>query len=362
VLSRSEVVWYLVDRGLIEQSSLVHGRLQVADASRRNLVFVLTGEQSPAYVVKQPRSRDDLGVERELAVLRAFGSVDAPGGLGRVLPVVVAYDARRQILVMKTEAGARDLREHYARGRFSIALARACGRALGLLHRLPPDAVGARPPGMNPAWPLSWHRPRVENLFELSAAGVRLLGLVQASKGLCEALDDLRESWRAKSVIHGDLRWENCIALPAPQSRGRARVVMVDWELAGPGDPCLDVGAVFAEYLASWVGSIPIVDSRDPGGTMRHAERPLSRMQPAIRQFWAAYLMACGEYPADGTLLRAVRLAAARLLQAAVEQAEVEPELRAHTVCALQLGVNIVERPGEAAARLLGLPVPAGML
>lgn len=359
-LSTSNVVAYLVDAGIIEASAVVHERPRVVDASRRNLVFVVTGEQSRAYVVKQARSSDDSAVSREVAVLRRLASMNGPAELGRLSPALVAYDERDQILVLETEVGSRDFRDHYARGRFSVALARACGRALGLLHRLPPDALGPRPTGLDPAWPLSWHRPRVEHFFELSAAGIGLLRLAQGSDALCAALDDLRESWRAESVIHGDLRWENWIAPPAPRSRGRGRVLMIDWELAGPGDPCLDVGAFFAEYLVSWVDSIPIVDSRDPGRMFRHAGRPLDRMRPAISEFWAAYRMARQEQVGDEALVRAVRFAAARLLQAAVEQTERDSELRAHTVCALQLGVNILERPEEASARLLGLPVVAG--
>jgi aminoglycoside phosphotransferase (APT) family kinase protein len=362
LLSKSGVVPYLVDAGVIKNTVVADRSLRVTDASRRNHVFLITSDQSPAYVVKQPRSRDDLAVAREAAVLRALSSLEAPRDLGGLLPAVIKYDASQQVLVLATEAGARDFRDHYARGRFSIALARACGRALGLLHRLPPDAVGLRPPGLTPTWPLSWHRPRVQQLFELSAAGFELLRLAQGSQALCEALDDLRASWRAESVIHGDPRWGNWIALPERRSRRRARVLMVDWELAGPGDPCLDVGAFFAEYLASWVDSIPIVDSRHPGGMLRYAARPLDRMQPAIGEFWAAYRMTSGEHAQEHALSRAVRFAAARLLQAAVEETDTDPELRAHTVCTVQLGVNILERPGEAAARLLGLPVPAGML
>jgi aminoglycoside phosphotransferase (APT) family kinase protein len=360
LLSQSDVVPYLLDAGII--SPVADGSLQVVDVSRRNLVFVVGGQRSPTFVVKQSRSSDDPAVAREVAVLRRLGSLDAPVNLGRLVPALIAYDARQKVLVLETEAGARDFRDQYARGRFSIALARACGSALGLLHSLPPDGVGPRPSGLEPVWPLSWHRPQVQQLFELSTAGLGLLRLVQGSQPLCEALDELRESWREESVIHGDLRWENWIAAPARPSRGRDRVLMIDWELAGAGDPCLDIGAFFAEYLVSWVDSIPIVDPRDPGRMFRHAGRPLDRMQPAIGQFWATYRMARGEHVRQRLLSRAVRFAAARLLQAAVEQTERDPELRAHTVCAVQLAVNILELPDEAAARLLGLPAGAGRL
>jgi aminoglycoside phosphotransferase (APT) family kinase protein len=247
-------------------------------------------------------------------------------------------------------------------GRFSTVLARASGRALASLHRMPPAAVGARPGGLDPAWHLSWHRPWLRQFFELSFAGIELLRLVQGSDELCGVLDDLRGSWRAETLIHGDVRWDNWVAPPATASGRRTRVILLDWEVAGPGDPCLDIGAFLAEYLSAWVHSIPIVDSCDPGRMLRHARRPLDRMQPAIQAFWTAYCRTSNQHAHGTALARAVQFAAARLLQAAVEESAADSELRAHTVAALQLAVNIVQRPGDAAARLLGLPVPAVML
>ena len=358
MLSQSDVVPYLLDGGVIQSSAVVHGRMRVVDASRRNQVFVVTSEKSPAYVVKQPRSRDDPAVSREAAVLRGLADGDARAALQHLLPVVVAYDAREQIVVLETEADARDFRSHYAKGRFSVALARASGRALARLHHAPADAVGARPAGLDPAWPLSWYAPPIEQLFEFSGAGVELLRLVQGSRTLTDGLDDLRESWRADSLIHGDARWDNWLALEAPTSRRRTRVVMIDWELAGGGDPCLDLGAVLGEYLISWLDSIPVVDTRDPGRLVRHARRPLSRMRPAMRAFWAAYLDASGRDAEKRSLRRAVRFAGVRLLQSAAERAQDASELRAGIVHALQLGANLIGRPDEATLRLLGSPWP----
>jgi aminoglycoside phosphotransferase (APT) family kinase protein len=358
LLSQSDVVHYLVDTGVITSSAVGGGRPRVVDASRRNKVFMVTGEQSAAYVVKQPRISDDPAIAREAAVLRALRSLDTPAGLRRLLPAVVAYDARQQVLVLATQTDARDLREHYARGRFSTALARASGRALALLHGLPPDVVGPRPAGLDPASLLSWHRPWLEHLFELSAAGVELLRLAQGSTALCEALDDLRDSWRPVSLVHGDVRWDNWIAVRTPGSRRRTRVVIADWELAGGGDPCLDVGSFLGEYLLAWLASIPVIDIGDPGRLLPHARYPMQRIQPSLRAFWIAYLMTTREHAEACRLRRAVRFAAVRLLQAAVEQARDTSELRAHTILTLQLAVNLLRRPTDAAERVLALPVP----
>ena len=345
MLSEPDVVPYLIETRLIGNGA----GLQVADTSRRNHVFVATGNGSTAFIVKQSRSSDDPAVAREASVLRTLAVVD---GLDGLLPRVVAHDASRGILVLETESGGRNLREQFARRRFSVALARACGRALARLHRSPPGAAGARPPGLDPAWPLSWHRPWLETLSELSAAGVELLRMTQSSAALCAALDELRDSCRGETLIHGDVRWDNWIALPAAPSRGRSRIVVADWELAGPGDPCMDVGAVLGEYLLAWLESIPVADGRDPGRLLSHAQVPLDRLRPSLSTFWSAY----GEAGGARSRSRAVRFAAVRLIQAAVEQTRDSSELRPRTVIVMQLAANLLERPGEAADRVLGLP------
>ncbi|MDQ6776943.1 MAG: hypothetical protein M3071_12175, partial [Actinomycetota bacterium] len=52
---------------------------------------------------------------------------------------------------------------------------------------------------------------------------------------------------------------------------------------------------------------------------------------------------------------RAVQLAGARLVQTAYEAAQMMQALTSSLVLHLQLALNILERPGEAATRLLGL-------
>jgi aminoglycoside phosphotransferase (APT) family kinase protein len=352
LLRQHEIVPYLIDAGVIQDRTLLNGGIRVIDASRRNHVFVVGGDRPPAHVVKQSRSNDDPALAREAAVLRSLASLEPPGQLDGLLPRLVTYDATERILVLETEPGARNLSEQYARRRFSTALARACGRALALVHHLPPDAAGARPHGLDPAWPLSWHRPWLEQLSDLSAAGVELLRLTQSSTAMCDALDDLRDSCRHASLIHGDARWENWIALPAPASRGRTRIVLADWELTGPGDPCVDVGAVIGEYLLAWLESIPVIDGCDFGRLLNYAQVPLDRLRPSIRSFWFAYVAAGGRH----SLQRAVRFTALRLIQAAVEQTRASTELRAHTILALQCAANVLRRPDDAVNRLLGIP------
>jgi hypothetical protein len=129
-------------------------------------------------------------------------------------------------------------------------------------------------------------------------------------------------------------------------------VLLVDWEIAGPGRAEFDAGTVIGEYLRYWAWSIPIVDPGNPGLLAAHARYPLRRMQPAVKAFWTAYGLASSERP---TLSLVTAMAGLHLLQAAVEHSQDLSAASAHAVTLLQLADNMLRHPDEAAWNLLGL-------
>jgi aminoglycoside phosphotransferase (APT) family kinase protein len=201
-------------------------------------------------------------------------------------------------------------------------------------------------------WVLSLPEPPHDVLLDLSAASQDLVARLQASTETCDRLVRLRDAVADGRLVHGDLRWDNCLSVAQPRSTRRTRVLLIDWELAGRGAPAFDVGAVLAEYIRTWVESIPIVEPSDPGRLAFRARRPLSRMQPAITAFWSAYRRFSPRPP----MLRAVvELAAVRVLQTAVERAQALPALTPHVITLVQVADNILRQPEDAALGLLGL-------
>jgi aminoglycoside phosphotransferase (APT) family kinase protein len=356
VLDLADVATYLIDRKLLSPSAVVDGGLRVVDVSRRNRVFMVTGELDRCFVLKLPGEAGDRGVVREAAVLERLRSADGAGKLASRLPAVVAYDNVAGVLILEATPDAPDLVRHHARGRFSCGLAREAGRVLALLHAIPPTVLSGLAP-LDPTWILRVHRPDLDTLRTLSAASVELVRTIQGSEELCTRLDKLLASWRVESVIHGDVRWDNWLALRGRDSTRRTRLVLIDWEMSGPGDPGLDIGTFFGEYLRAWLLSIPIVDPREPGGLLGHARFPLRRIQPALRSFWDAYTYhrALPAAELSRTLLRAAQFTGARLMGAALEEAQTVAELRGSVLHTLQLSANILRRPDEAMAHLLGL-------
>ena len=353
MLDVADVAVYLLQRELLSPRAVVDGGLRVVDASRLNRVFVVTAEGEPCFVVKAADGAGGAGVAREAAVLKRLAAVD---GLAPWLPRLVAHDQAEGLIVLESARHARDLTRHHARGRFSCALARDAGRALALLHALPPAALDVAPADPTPA--LRVHEPDLESVLEMSPAAVELMRIVQGSHELCAALDELAATWREDAVIHGDIRWDNLLVLRSDDSKRWTRLKLIDWELCGAGDPAFDIGAYFGEYLCAWLQSIPITDPQDPGRLLAHAGLPLRRMRPALRAFWAAY---AGHAHATAselsrTLRRASRFAGLRLLTAAFEEAQGHDELPARVAYLVPLSRNVLRRPEEASAHLLGLP------
>ena len=181
--------------------------------------------------------------------------------------------------------------------------------------------------------------------------------MIQSSDLLCSALDGLLASWTPTAAIHGDVRWDNCLVLPGGDHSDWPHLQVIDWEVAGPGEPARDIGAFFGEYLSAWLRSIPIADIDEPGQLLAHAGVPLRRMRPALRAFWDAYgsWCCCSARELDWTLRRAMRFAGAAILVAASEEAQILDGLPASALLAMAVSQNILERPEEATAQLLGL-------
>jgi aminoglycoside phosphotransferase (APT) family kinase protein len=169
-------------------------------------------------------------------------------------------------------------------------------------------------------------------------------------------LDRLRQDWREECFLHGDVKSSNLLSAPTGKN-GRSDLKIVDWEMAGIGDPCWDVGSVFSDYLSFWLLSVPITGKDPPDRFLELARYPLPKLQPAIRAFWDSYTrtMALDTLAAQQRLDRAVRYCAARLLETAFEESQSAAEPTGNAICLLQLSLNILQRPWQAAIQLLGI-------
>lgn len=359
MLGAQAVLRHLLDQRLITRDTVVRGGVRIEDVSRRNRNFKVHCAGAPGYLVKQgigAQGRATVAYEGAVyARLQVHGPVP-------YLPHCYGYDATARVLVLELLPNARDFRhQHTYRRRFGPAAAGALGHALGLVHRAHPAASLVDAPGLGasgaPPWILSVARPPCHVLREISEANLQLLRTIQHSAEAPALLDDLRRGWRAETLIHHDIKWDNCVLHSA--GRSAARVAIIDWEGAGIGDPCWDAGSVISNYLSAWLFSIPNVGDVSPEQCLAFAHYPLERMHGAIRTFWQRYARTMRFDPATSAqcLDRATRYAAARLIQTGYEQLALLPYFTRAIAFLLQLSVNVLMRPREAVVHLLGNPL-----
>ncbi len=370
MLTQRVVVPYLLQRNLIGAECVIEGDLAVVDASRRNLNFQLISERGPCYLLKQGATPDSAEtIAREAAVYQHLQSSIGTLGFDQYLPRFFEYDQEEQILIIEFLRDAQSLWEyHDRRGRFLPAIAASIGTALSTLHRLDWVDDERETDGdrfkLQPPWIISIHRPNLEEFQHLSGANIQAIRIIQQFPEFCDLLDDLRREWVTENLIHFDIKWDNCLIISRRSGVESTRLRIVDWELAGVGDPCWDVGSVFNDYLSYWLDSIPLIGETPPERFIELARYPLGKMQPAMRSFWDSYARRMGlDAPTSAEwLLRAVKYAAARLVQTAYEHMSYSGRLTGGVVCSLQVSLNILRRPEEAIVHLLGIPLQSGTM
>lgn len=352
LLTPASLVQYLGARGLLGDEAIVAGGLTVTDMSRRNHNFSVVCQNGPCFMVKQGVGADGASTIRREAT--AYRSLE--GAPDRSLPRLHHYDSDRAILVLEFLRDAPTLRDTYARtGRFPTSHAATMGDILAGVHTtdcaLDVAVAHERP------WIASLHRTTLQILENLSTGNIELIKILQQYPELCRLVDEASDAWETSSLIHFDIKFDNWLLPGRGGSRCR-RLTLVDWELAGYGDPCWDVGSVFATYLDFWLSSIPITGETPPSRLPELARYPLARMQPALRGFWTTYAraMRLSGLIERERLVRSTEYAALRLLQTAFEQGQFSVKLSGPTIYLVQLSRNMLMRPAEAAAVLLGLP------
>lgn len=367
MLLREDVPRYLLEGGLLGPDSIVSGDLVVQDVSRRNRNHRVIRKRGTSYFVKQGiGSESRSSVAREAAAYRFLESIDSGREFAPYLPRLLRYDPDPCVLVLELARDAEDVREFHARtGRVAPSIGAWLGAALGTLHRITsgPQATSGSLGNHEsaPPWILAIGRPGLPYVHRASAASIALVQVIQRFPAFCEHLDRLRADWRPRCLIHGDLKSVNYV-ISKSRGRGPARDLrIVDWELASHGDPAWDVGSVFGDYLALWLFSAPITGDTPPERFLELTRFPLDRVSPAIAAFWRAYRRDACIDPVDEeeVVMRSVLYAAARLIQTTYEVAQHSARLDGNAVCILQVSWNLLSRPGEAAASLLGL-APGG--
>jgi len=185
-----------------------------------------------------------------------------------------------------------------------------------------------------------------------------MLSLIQRYPNFPTRLDALQASWRRDTLIHGDMKFENCVLAYAKGAGAEPEIKVVDWEIADLGDPRWDIGSMLQSWLAYWIFSMPadgVVN--DPEQLVARAHYPLERMRPAIRAFWNTYASTIGVSGNEERELldTCISFGGARMIQTVFESMYQLPQLTPHAIFMLQVSLNILEDPRTAVSELLAM-------
>jgi hypothetical protein len=364
LLNTDSVVHYALQKGFIDLDSVVGGDLTVVEAHRRNRNFKLMQQRHPGLFVKQVQQLEPQAMatlRRESVCYSMAREIPELAALAGLLPGFCAYDPVRHVLVLELLTGYETLAEyHYRRGAFPVEVATLLAHALGNYHRDTRDtlekATHASVFPKTAPWVLSMHRQQPEWFQSLSAANSQLLQIVKQYDQFASTLDALRAHWHFGGLIHGDMKWDNCL-IKADGQGGEPVLKIVDWELSDLGDPLWDVAAILQSYLSHWILSMPITAGAQVEQIIAGGPWPLETMQVPMRAFWNTYreVAAIPTKQRKELLLRTIRYGAARMIQTAYESLSFAVQVNSNVLYLLQVSMNILLNPDEAASELFGI-------
>ena len=350
---------YLISKGIISVQSVVDGDFSVAEAGRRNRNFKVIRRKAPGLFVKQIKTSEAQAVttlRREAIFYRVVASNPKYSAIRSVIPTIVDHDERRHSLTMNLVGDSESVVERISReGPYGEDIGRILGRTLGQIHSQGLDV--AADPGLSglftgqPPWPFTLDQTGYGFLESMGAAiGSQLAVAIRQHPTLQPMLTAIRSMWQYDSLIHGDMKWDNCMIANATPPQ----LTIVDWELVDIGDGAWDVAAIFKEYIMSALNSASIREAMMAQNLPAPPLVSLHALQPAIRAFWQTYVAARRLPDATVYLDRAVRFTAARMLVAVLEYLFTSTELGSLGATLLQTCANILQFPQLAAIQLLG--------
>jgi hypothetical protein len=323
----------------------------VEPAPRRNKNLRVTRADGTGVFVKQADSQAE-GSRRTVGAEGSFYAArQAEGGAlpGILLPRLVYFDPDPPLLVLELLARHETLLEHarsFPPHEFPIHIWRAVGRCLGDVHRAlaavdPETAVGQ--PVL--PWVVAAPRPAVASLATLSRAALTVVQILQESKVLAAGLRDVGRRWRARQLVHGDVRADNLLV--SAEADQTLDLRLVDWELHRRGDPLWDVAGALDVLALEWLRRLALDDE----------PIPVVVVQSASRALWEGYVETGGPAPRAGyPLLETLAVyCAARLVETAIEGATHAEQLPEQFVLAVQAAENIMSAPAETLADLFGI-------
>ena len=331
-LSLATIPTYLHNRGHLRPGDWVDQHAELVPVPGRHRNFAITFDSGIGLFVKQAAEATPertTALQRESSMLSMFEQRAEWECCRDFAPRLFDHDRFRHVLVIERLRG-RSLYETYVSANVSTpptaALAQQLGGLLARFHDAgratdldstsglpsePPVAITLRPP--DPGF-----------YANLSPGCRQIIESIQSDDPFFEALRANESKWKCDTVVHGDLKWDNVMVTDDAD----APIKLVDWELAGIGDPAWDVAGILHSYV------VFDVDQQFAGGGV-------TTVRGDAQAFWCGYVHAATPDSPDRFADRVRSFLAARLIQSVLERehASMLPCERSKTLVSLSRSI-----------------------
>jgi hypothetical protein len=345
------LVHRLISRGHIDVEELMTGSVSMTELGRRNSGFkVYRAHPRRSLFVKFGRASDDAGMKRESHFYRLVFTEPALEAM-RSLMVSSALDQHaEEFLCIDLLLGTASLFETFqSLRRLSVDTLAQLGKVVGTFHRLSPVLLPYCRGTITTENRLPWaFAPDISFGIDRRFArhsDQRILSLVCDDAELLALLHELPNAWHGDSLIHGDLKWDNCLLVDRPEDT--SSVKLIDWESLQVGDAAWDIAGIFHDFFHAWIWSMP-TSGLSHERRIKRAGYAIADLREDIGLFWKAYVDEIHPVDPEGLLNRSIRFAGARLIEASLQHERHHESLTRHSVLLLELCRNLIANPHDA--------------
>lgn len=357
-LTAANLAHYLTARGFVSVSDIVDGQFRVIEAGQHNRNFKVLCGNGGGIFVKQIQAIDKLAQSSLLKEAQVYQLAQKFPDWAASVPSLLDYDQTRHSLIFELIPDSQNLREFYYQQRvFPTSLACLLAEALSYYHRLSFDenVIDADIPGLQKKvpWIFTYYKKSYFPPGSLSAGAVQFADFLRSKPVLTGHLDSLFETWRFETLIHADLKWDNCLLY---HEAGKPKMKLIDWELVEFGDRRWDVGSVFQAYLSHWIMRHYRDQSQKREQLLQDTIDNMPIMFASIQAFWQAYCdqMQIAVQDRPSLLLQCLEFSAVRMLCTAFESLYGLAQVSEHAQALVELSQEILDAPARAARNLFG--------
>jgi thiamine kinase-like enzyme len=361
LLTEHNIFYYLLDKGMIDTTPVLNGEFTVHRIDSRNNNFLINRDfDHHCFFIKQVKALDAEKIETMKVEATAYmlaGNDVQYKALKDFLPAYHYYDAGSHVLITGQVKDALSVYDYYLQvSDFNSSLPQSIADILSSFHKT-----------INPAQQntgFQYFRKQMPWVFTIAnnpapnfsgnaqSADQQVMQMIQKNQEFVQLLSQVPALWQPVSLIHNDAKFNNFLAGYDHEKKKINFVKLIDWELADIGDPLWDVASVMQNYLTLWLTTdLP----EQQNSYMKKIA--LEQVQPCLQKFWQQYVlqMKWTAPQAQAALIKVAQFCALKLIHTCFETTPYTSTLQPVTVKMLQMSLNMLRSPADAAKQLLGI-------